>query len=64
MNEAFAGAYRRVKLWVVAGGHTTERVRPFLITRAMHWLAQIASQKERAAAAESAPSPAATEKSH
>jgi acetyl esterase/lipase len=50
MNEAFAGAYRRVKLWRVAGGHTTERVRPFLITRAMHWLAQIASQKERAAA--------------
>jgi hypothetical protein len=28
----------------VAGGHTTERVRPFLITRAMHWLARIAAQ--------------------
>jgi acetyl esterase/lipase len=50
MNEAFAGAYPRVKLWMVAGGHTTERVRPFLVTRAMHWLAQIASQKARAAA--------------
>jgi acetyl esterase/lipase len=50
MNEAFAGAYPRVKLWLVAGGHTTERVRPFLVTRAMHWLAQIASQKARAAA--------------
>lgn len=49
MNEAFAGAYPRVKLWMVAGGHTTERVRPFLVTRAMHWLAQIASQKVRAA---------------
>ena len=65
MNEAFAGAYRRVKLWIVAGGHTTERVRPFLITRAMHWLARIASQKERVAAdAEAAHSPAETEKSH
>ncbi len=48
MNEAFAGAYRRVKLWIVAGGHTTERVRPFLITRAMDWLARIASDKEQA----------------
>ena len=65
MNEAFAGAYRRVKLWMVAGGHTTERVRPFLITRAMHWLAQIASQKERAAAkAESPHSAAGTENGH
>ncbi|MBS1883641.1 MAG: prolyl oligopeptidase family serine peptidase [Actinobacteria bacterium] len=48
MNEAFAGVYRRVKLWMVAGGHTTERVRPFLITRAMDWLARIASREERA----------------
>jgi hypothetical protein len=30
---------------LVAGGHTTDRVRPFLITRAMHWLAQIATRK-------------------
>jgi acetyl esterase/lipase len=44
MNETFAAAYPRVRLWLVAGGHTTERVRPFLITRAMHWLAQIASR--------------------
>jgi pimeloyl-ACP methyl ester carboxylesterase len=48
MNEAFAASYPRVKLWVVAGGHTTERVRPFLITRAMDWLARIASRKARA----------------
>jgi pimeloyl-ACP methyl ester carboxylesterase len=45
MNEAFAARFNRVKLWLVAGGHTTERVRPFLITRAMHWLARIAAQK-------------------
>jgi pimeloyl-ACP methyl ester carboxylesterase len=44
MNEAFAARFNRVKLWLVAGGHTTERVRPFLITRAMHWLARIAAQ--------------------
>jgi len=45
MNEAFAARFNRVKLWLVAGGHTTDRVRPFLITRAMHWLARIAAQK-------------------
>ncbi|MBS1894190.1 MAG: prolyl oligopeptidase family serine peptidase [Actinobacteria bacterium] len=45
MNEAFAARSNRVKLWLVAGGHTTDRVRPFLITRAMHWLARIAARK-------------------
>jgi pimeloyl-ACP methyl ester carboxylesterase len=45
MNEAFAARFNRVKLWLVAGGHTTDRVRPFLVTRAMHWLAQIADRK-------------------
>jgi acetyl esterase/lipase len=49
MNEEFAARYRRVRLWMVAGGHTTDRVRPFLVTRAMHWLAHIASQKSGAA---------------
>jgi acetyl esterase/lipase len=49
MNETFAAAYPRVKLWLVAGGHTTERARPFLITRAMNWLAAIAVRKESAA---------------
>ena len=48
MNEAFAASYPRVKLWVVAGGHTTERVRPFLITRGMEWLARIASREAEA----------------
>jgi pimeloyl-ACP methyl ester carboxylesterase len=45
MNETFAARFSRVRLWMVAGGHTTERVRPFLITRAMHWLARIAARK-------------------
>jgi pimeloyl-ACP methyl ester carboxylesterase len=47
MNEAFAAAYPRVKLWLVAGGHLTERARPFLVTRAMEWLAKIAVRKTR-----------------
>jgi pimeloyl-ACP methyl ester carboxylesterase len=45
MNETFAARFPRVRLWMVAGGHTTERVRPFLITRAMQWLARIAARK-------------------
>jgi acetyl esterase/lipase len=45
MNETFAAAYPRVELWLVAGGHTTDRVRPFLVTRAMQWLARIAAQE-------------------
>lgn len=45
MNEAFAAAYPRVSLWLVAGGHLTERVRPFLVTRAMEWLGRIAARK-------------------
>jgi pimeloyl-ACP methyl ester carboxylesterase len=52
MNQAFAAAYPRVKLWMVAGGHLTERARPFLVTRAMEWLGRIATRKaERAAEA-------------
>jgi hypothetical protein len=50
MNEAFAAVYPRVSLWLVAGGHLTERARPFLVTRAMEWLAQIATRKAEAAA--------------
>ncbi len=45
MNEAFAAAYPRVSLWLVAGGHLTERARPFLVTRAMEWLAKNAARK-------------------
>ena len=54
MNEAFAAAYPRVSLWLVAGGHLTERARPFLVTRAMEWLAKIAARKTRAAASSEA----------
>lgn len=50
MNEAFAAAYPRVSLWLVAGGHLTERVRPFLVTRAMEWLGRFATRKAEAAA--------------
>jgi acetyl esterase/lipase len=49
MNEAFAAVYPRVSLWLVAGGHLTERVRPFLVTRAMEWLGRIAAQNTRPA---------------
>ncbi len=50
MNQAFAAAYPRVKLWMVAGGHLTERARPFLVTRAMEWLGRIATRKAELAA--------------
>ena len=50
MNEAFAAAYPRVSLWLVAGGHLTERARPFLVTRAMEWLAKLAARKLAVAA--------------
>ena len=48
MNEMFAAKFKRVHLWEVPGGHTTERVRPDLITKAMRWLARIAQRKARA----------------
>jgi len=38
MNEAFAAKYPRVHLRLVPGGHTTERLRPYLINESMHWL--------------------------
>ena len=48
MNEAYAAAYQRVQLWPVPGGHTTERLRPYLITRSMEWLELAAQQPARA----------------
>lgn len=39
MNEALAAKFRQVGLWVVPGGHTTERKRPWVLRRAMRWLA-------------------------
>lgn len=44
MNEAFAAKFRRVHLWLVPGGHTTERVRPWVVAGAMQWLQQIAAR--------------------
>jgi acetyl esterase/lipase len=58
MNEAFAAKFPRVYLWSVAGGHTTERARPYLIGKAMHWLERTAAAQARAAFhAESLPLP-------
>jgi pimeloyl-ACP methyl ester carboxylesterase len=48
MNEEFAETYKRVHLWLVPGGHTTERRRPYLITRAMHWLEHTAHLQQQA----------------
>ncbi len=50
MNEGFAAKFKRVHLWQVPGGHTTERLRPWLITRAMWWLGRTARLQARAAA--------------
>jgi pimeloyl-ACP methyl ester carboxylesterase len=49
MNEAFAAKFTRVHLWLVPGGHTTERQRPWLIHRALRWLARTAARQARAA---------------
>jgi pimeloyl-ACP methyl ester carboxylesterase len=54
MSEEFAEVYKRVHLWLVPGGHTTERRRPYLITRAMHWLEHTANLQARAANAAAA----------
>lgn len=62
MNEEFAARFSRVELWMVAGGHTTDRARPFLVTRAMHWLARIAARKMAPTGqAEAAPQAAGSE---
>jgi pimeloyl-ACP methyl ester carboxylesterase len=42
-SVAFAAKFKQVHLWVVAGGHHTERARPQLLARALGWLARIAS---------------------
>jgi len=44
MNEAFAAKFADVYLWLVPGGHTTERVRPWIVSGAMRWLAQRAAR--------------------
>jgi pimeloyl-ACP methyl ester carboxylesterase len=42
MSRAFAAKFEQVHLWVVRGGHHTERARPELLTRAFEWLTRIA----------------------
>jgi pimeloyl-ACP methyl ester carboxylesterase len=49
MDEAYARKFpQQVRYWPVPGGHWTDRARPYLITRALEWLAQQASRQEAA----------------
>ena len=41
MSRGYAVKFKRVRLWVVAGGHHTERARPELLRRALGWLARV-----------------------
>lgn len=50
MSAAFAEKFENVHLWYVPGGHATDETRPWLVQRALSWLARIAAQQERAAA--------------
>jgi pimeloyl-ACP methyl ester carboxylesterase len=43
MNRRYAVKFKRVYLWVVQGGHHTERIRPELLSRAFDWLARVAT---------------------
>lgn len=43
MNRAYSLKFKRVYLWVVQGGHHTERIRPELLSRALDWLARVAT---------------------
>lgn len=42
MSEAFAAKFRNVHLWLVPGGHWTERLRPAVLGHAFAWLARTA----------------------
>jgi fermentation-respiration switch protein FrsA (DUF1100 family) len=42
MSRQYASKFKRVHLWVVQGGHHTERARPKLLSRAFQWLARVA----------------------
>lgn len=43
MNREYAVKFKRVYLWVVQGGHHTERIRPEFLSRAFDWLARVAT---------------------
>ncbi len=50
MSEAFAAKFRRAHLWVVPGGHGTDRARSWVTRRSMRWLAWTAGRVAAAAA--------------
>jgi pimeloyl-ACP methyl ester carboxylesterase len=50
MSAAYAEKFENVHLWYVPGGHATDETRPWLVQRALSWLARIAVRQERAAA--------------
>lgn len=54
MNVAFAAKFDRVHLLAVPGGHTTDKVRPFVIEDGMEWLARTARLQALAVAHEEA----------
>ncbi len=41
MNRVYSEKFKRVHLWVVPGGHHTERTRPRILVRAFRWLARL-----------------------
>jgi pimeloyl-ACP methyl ester carboxylesterase len=43
MSREYSQKFKRVHLWVVQGGHHTERRRPELLSRAFHWLVRVAN---------------------
>lgn len=47
MSRQYAAKFKRVHLWVVQGGHHTERARPELLSRAFQWLARTAGADRR-----------------
>lgn len=48
MNEGFAAKFARVHLWLVPGGHATERLRPRILRGAFRWLAARAEERRPA----------------
>jgi pimeloyl-ACP methyl ester carboxylesterase len=45
MSRRYAAKFKRAHLWVVQGGHHTERTRPEIISRAFQWLARSAGDR-------------------
>jgi acetyl esterase/lipase len=54
MNVAFAAKFTHVHLLAVPGGHTTDKVRPFVVEDGMNWLARTARLQALARAHEEA----------